>query len=84
MKHLAATGTIEETGHDEYRPNGFSTALTVESYSDSIPLMSVMDLHIEVAVTHVNLQQDTSFHQGHHGSSRVPEEDQLSEPHKPY
>lgn len=39
MKHLAAMGTIAETGRDEYVATGFSKVLTVEKYSDAFPLM---------------------------------------------
>lgn len=39
MKHLAAMGTITETGYNEYSPTGFSKVLTVERYSDAFPLM---------------------------------------------
>ncbi|KAJ5513696.1 Winged helix-turn-helix transcription repressor DNA-binding [Penicillium fimorum] len=40
MKHLAAMGTITETGYNEYCPTGFSKVLTVERYSDAFPLMT--------------------------------------------
>ncbi|CAI7573252.1 unnamed protein product [Penicillium palitans] len=40
MKHLAAMGTITETGYNEYSPTGFSKVLTVERYSDAFPLMT--------------------------------------------
>ncbi|KAJ5843574.1 uncharacterized protein N7525_001315 [Penicillium rubens] len=40
MKHLAAIGTISETGYNEYCPTGFSKVLTVERYSDAFPLMT--------------------------------------------
>ncbi|OQE29095.1 hypothetical protein PENFLA_c004G01297 [Penicillium flavigenum] len=40
MKHLAAIGTITETGYNEYCPTGFSKVLTVERYSDAFPLMT--------------------------------------------
>ncbi|CAG7953768.1 unnamed protein product [Penicillium nalgiovense] len=40
MKHLAAIGTITETGYNEYGPTGFSKVLTVERYSDAFPLMT--------------------------------------------
>ncbi|KAJ5960860.1 Winged helix-turn-helix transcription repressor DNA-binding [Penicillium vulpinum] len=40
MKHLAAMGTITETGYNEYCPTGFSKTLTVERYSDAFPLMT--------------------------------------------
>ncbi|KAJ5499348.1 Winged helix-turn-helix transcription repressor DNA-binding [Penicillium expansum] len=40
MKHLAAMGTISETGYNEYRSTGFSKVLTVERYSDAFPLMT--------------------------------------------
>ncbi|KZN85436.1 Demethylsterigmatocystin 6-O-methyltransferase [Penicillium chrysogenum] len=39
MKHLAAIGTISETGYNEYCPTGFSKVLTVERYSDAFPLI---------------------------------------------
>ncbi|KAJ5163998.1 Winged helix-turn-helix transcription repressor DNA-binding [Penicillium coprophilum] len=40
MKHLAAMGTITETGYNEYCPTGLSKVLTVERYSDAFPLMT--------------------------------------------
>ncbi|KAJ5835419.1 Winged helix-turn-helix transcription repressor DNA-binding [Penicillium robsamsonii] len=40
MKHLAAMGTITETGHNKYCPTGFSKVLTVEKYSGAFPLMT--------------------------------------------
>jgi hypothetical protein len=32
-------GAIEEAGAGEYCPNGFSSVLTLERYSDALPLM---------------------------------------------
>ncbi|CAI7612634.1 unnamed protein product [Penicillium viridicatum] len=40
MKHLAAMGTITETGYNEYSPTGFSKVLTIERYSDAFPLIT--------------------------------------------
>ncbi|KAJ5811455.1 hypothetical protein N7474_007756 [Penicillium riverlandense] len=40
LKHLVAMGAIEEAGADEYCPNGFARVLTVERYSDALPLMT--------------------------------------------
>lgn len=39
MKHLGAMGVVVETGFDEYRCNGFSTALAMPRYSDAIPCL---------------------------------------------
>ncbi|PYI32237.1 o-methyltransferase [Aspergillus indologenus CBS 114.80] len=40
LKHLAAMGVIKETGPDEYRRTGFSTAMQSPRYSDAYPCMT--------------------------------------------
>ncbi|KAH8429529.1 uncharacterized protein LDX57_007191 [Aspergillus melleus] len=40
LKHLGAMGVVVETGFDEYRRNGFSTALAMPRYSDAIPCIN--------------------------------------------
>ncbi|KAL1954422.1 hypothetical protein VTO42DRAFT_1192 [Malbranchea cinnamomea] len=40
MKHLGAMGVVEETGTDEYRNTGFSTALTIQKYADGFPCVT--------------------------------------------
>ncbi|KAH8432816.1 putative O-methyltransferase [Aspergillus melleus] len=40
LKHLAAMGAITETGPDEYRRTGFSTAMSSPRYSDAYPCMT--------------------------------------------
>lgn len=35
MKHLAATGVINEVDCDKYSVNGFSTIMTSQKYGDS-------------------------------------------------
>ena len=38
LRHVAAMGYIVETGHDEYKPNNFSAALTLPIIGDPYPL----------------------------------------------
>ena len=38
LRHVSAMGYIVETGHDEYKPNNFSKALTLPIIGDPYPL----------------------------------------------
>ena len=39
LKHLAAMGTVQETGLNEYKLTNFSRVLTAPKYSDGFPCM---------------------------------------------
>ncbi|EAW11089.1 o-methyltransferase [Aspergillus clavatus NRRL 1] len=40
LKHLSSMGVVKETGPDEYRRTGFSTALSSSRYSGAFPCMT--------------------------------------------